>query len=217
MILVNFKVYKETFGEGAVNLAKACKSAANKTGVEIFPVVSAIDAYRITNEVGVKVIIQHTDGMIEGAKSGFVSTEQAMVAGVKGSLLNHSEHKIKPGTIKKMLSEWPKDFMSIVCIQTQGQTERWARKIRADYIAYEPSYLIGNKEKSVATEKPEVIEKIVKAYPEIPVLVGAGIHTVDDVKISLKLGAKGILISSAIVKSANPEADLLKLAKAFSV
>lgn len=215
MILVNFKVYKETFGEGAIKLAQACKAVAEKTKVKIYPIVSVFDAYRIMKEVGIEVMIQHTDGMIEGAKNGFVSTEQAMALGISGSLLNHSEHKMKPGTIKKMLVAWPKNFVSVVCVQTQGQVERWAKNIKPDYIAYEPSYLIGNPEKSVATEKPEVVEKIVKAYPGIPVLVGAGIHSVEDVKISLALGAKGVLISSAIVKSANPEADLLKLAEVF--
>ena len=217
MILVNFKIYRETFGEGSIKLARACKSAAEKSGVKIYPVVSAIDACRIIKEVDIEVMIQHTDGMIEGARSGFVSTEQAALAGISGSLVNHSEHKLKPGAIKGMLSIWPEKFKSVVCIQTHGQAERWAKNIKPDYIAYEPSYLIGNKEKSVATEKPEVIKKIVERYSGIPVLVGAGIHTVEDVKISLSLGAKGILISSAIVKSANPEADLLELAKAFGV
>ncbi|MFA5828766.1 MAG: triose-phosphate isomerase [Candidatus Shapirobacteria bacterium] len=217
MILVNFKIYRETFGEGATRLAAACKIVAEKTGVQIIPVVSAIDAYRIIKEVGMEVMVQHTDGMVEGTKSGFVSTEQAVLAGISGSLVNHSEHKVKPGTIKKMLAVWPEKFKSVVCIQTQGQTERWAKNIKPDFIAYEPSYLIACQERSVATEKPEVIEKIVDRYRGIPVLVGAGIHSVEDVRISLSLGAKGILISSFIVKSANPEADLLKLAEVFSV
>ena len=217
MILINFKVYRETFGEGAIKLAEACKTVMEKTGVKIYPVVAAIDAYRIIKEVGMEVMIQHTDGMVEGTKSGFVSTEQAMRLGVSGSLLNHSEHKMKPGTIKKILAAWPKGFKSVVCIQTQGQAERWAKNIKPDYIAYEPAYLIANQEKSVATEKPEVIKKMVELYKDIPVLVGAGIHSIEDVKISLELGAKGILVSSAIVKSANPEADLLKLAEAFGV
>ena len=52
-------------------------------------------------------------------------------------------------------------------------------------------------------------------YPKVPILVGAGIHSAEDVKVSLKLGAKGILISSYIVKSKNPEEKLTELAKCF--
>jgi len=60
-----------------------------------------------------------------------------------------------------------------------------------------------------------VIKKIVKMCPKVPILVGAGIHSAEDVKVSLKLGAKGILISSYIVKSKNPEEKLMELAKCF--
>jgi len=39
-----------------------------------------------------------------------------------------------------------------------GQSETWAKNITPDFIAYEPKDLIGSKEKSVASEKPEVIK-----------------------------------------------------------
>ncbi len=122
MIFVNFKIYKESWGDGALRLAEVCKKVMEKSGVKIFPVVAALDVYRITKEVGIKVYIQHTDGMIEGAKTGYVSTEQAIMNGAVGALINHSEHRLKPGTIKKRLSSWPSEFKSIACIQTIGQT-----------------------------------------------------------------------------------------------
>jgi uncharacterized protein related to proFAR isomerase len=46
------------------------------------------------------------------------------------------------------------------------------------------------------------------------VLVGAGINSADDLKISLKLGAKGILLASAIVKSELPDNSLRNILKA---
>jgi triosephosphate isomerase len=67
----------------------------------------------------------------------------------------------------------------------------------------------------VASEKPEIIKKIVEKYPKIPILVGAGIHSKEDVKVSLKLGAKGILISSFIIKAKDPEKALNEIASAF--
>lgn len=217
MILVNFKIYKETFGDNAVKLAKICKEVMEETKVEIIPVVSALDAYRISSELKMKVYLQSVDEYFEGAKTGNISPIQAKELGIGGSLLNHSEHKIKSGTIKKILKNWPSDFDSVICIQTLGQTEKWAKNIKPTMIAYEPSYLIGSKDKSVSTEKPEVVKKMVEKFKDIPVLAGAGIKTKEDIKIALKLGAKGILISSAIIKSNDPKKDLLELTEVFGV
>ncbi|MDD2483224.1 MAG: triose-phosphate isomerase [Candidatus Shapirobacteria bacterium] len=215
MILVNFKLYKETFGGGALKLAEICQRVAKKSGVEIIPVVSSLDAFRIKEKLGMKVYIQAVDEVTEGAKTGFISPFQASELKIEGTLLNHSEHRIKAGSIKKLLKKWPKDFKSIVCISTLGQAQTWAKNIKPDMIAYEPKELIGSKDKSVATEKPEMIKKIVEKYPKIPVLVGAGIHSKEDVKISLKIGARGVLISSFIVKAKDPEKELMEIASAF--
>lgn len=215
MILVNFKLYKETFGDGALKLAEICQRVSKKSGIEIIPVVSALDAVRIMEKLKMKVYIQAVDNTVDGAKTGFISPFQASELKIGGTLINHSEHRIKPGSIKKMLKNWPKDFKSVVCVSTLGQTDEWARNIKPDMIAYEPKELIGNKDKSVATEKPEMIKKIVEKYPKIPVLVGAGIHSKEDVKVSLRLGAKGILISSFIVKAKDPEKELMEIASVF--
>ena len=215
MILVNFKLYKETFGDGALKLAEICKKVSDKSGVKIIPVVSALDAVRIKEKLGIDVFLQSVDEFNEGSKSGFISPFQAESLKIDGSLLNHSEHRIKPGTIKKILKNYPKNFKSVVCISSLGQAEGWAKNIKPDMIAYEPKEFIGNKEKSVASEKPEIIKKIVEKYPKIPILVGAGIHSKEDVSVSLKLGAKGVLISTFIIKAKDPEKELTEIASAF--
>jgi len=215
MILINFKIYKETFGDRALELAEICKKVSQKSGVKIIPVVSALDAVRIKEKKGMEVFLQAVDEYNDGAKSGFVSPFQAEALKIDGSLINHSEHKIKPGTVKKILENYPQNFKSVVCIGSLGQACGWAKSIKPDWIAYEPKEFIGNSEKSVATEKPEIIKKIVEKYPNVPVLVGAGIHSKEDVVVSLKLGAKGVLISSFIIKAKDPEKELTELASAF--
>lgn len=217
MILVNFKIYKETFGDKALELAKICKKVSKKTGIKIIPVVSALDAVRIISELKMDVYLQHVDCVDDGAKSGMVCANQAKILGVKGSLLNHSEHRLKPGTVKKLLKNWPKNFESVVCISSMGQADGWAKNISPDMIAYEPKQFIGNREKSVASEKPEIIRKMVEKYNKLSVLVGAGVHSREDVVIARSLGAKGILVATDVVKADNPEKELLKLASAFSV
>lgn len=216
MIAVNFKIYEETFGDKALELAKICQKIEKKTKVKIIPVVSALDAFRIKNELDIEVWLQSVDDMFEGAKSGAISPVQAKNLGIFGTLINHSENKKKPGTIKKMMANWPNDFKIMLCLSSLGQAEGWAKNLKPDFIAYEPKYLIGSKDKSVATEKPEIIKKMVDKYRKIPVFVGAGIHSAKDVEISLKLGAKGILVSSYVVKSKNPEKKLEELASCFN-
>ena len=217
MILVNFKIYKQSFGMGAVELAKTCQEVAKKTKVEIIPVVSALDGWRIKTEVGGKVFLQNVDEYKEGAKTGQISAVAAKELGLDGSLLNHSECRKKPGTIRKMIKCWPKDFVSVVCLQSLGQAEKWGRKIKADFVAYEPKDLIGSKDKSVASEKSSVIKNMVKILEPTPILVGAGIHQAKDVEVALKMGAKGILVASDVVKAENPRKELLELAEAFRV
>jgi len=217
MILINFKIYKQSFSEGAVELAKMCQEVSQKTKVEIIPVVSALDGWRIKSEVGGKVFLQNVDEYEEGAKTGQISSVAAKELGLDGSLLNHSECRKKPGTIRKMVKAWPEGLVSVVCLQSLGQAEKWGRKIKADFIAYEPKELIGSKDQSVASEKASVIKKMVKILEPTPVLVGAGIHQAKDVEVSLKMGARGILVASDVVKAEDPRKELLELAEVFRV
>jgi len=215
MIIVNFKIYEESFGDKALSLAKICRKVGEEFKVEIVPAVSALDAVRIKEKLGMKVFLQSVDEFFEGAATGSISPIQAKALGIDGAILNHSENRLKPGTLKRMLKNWPKGFESVVCIQSFGQTERWAKDIKADFVAYEPKHLIGSKDKSVATEEPEMIKKMVQKYKKIPVLVGAGIKSEEDMKVSKKMGAKGLLISSSIVKAKDPESKLRELIMAF--
>lgn len=205
MIIVNFKTYPQTFGNGAINLAKICQSVSKKTGVKIIPAVSALDCSRLDSPV----FLQYLDN--------YTSAIQASKIGVTGSLLNHSDHRLKPGTISQILKSLPPDFISVLCLKSLGQAQTWAKKLKPTYFAYEPPELIGNKHQSVATVKPETITNISRQLGKIPLLVGAGIHSHADVIASLKLGAVGILVATDIVTASDPEAQLLDLANGFKV
>lgn len=236
MIWVNFKIYQESFGEGGLKLARICRRVEEKTKVKIIPVVSSLDLWRIKKEVGGEVWLQHVDLFFEGRGTGWVSPLQAMILGGGGTLLNHAEHKIPPGKIRQILAylkrdqwveHWKKEveivsdkisrFKTMVCFRTKGQARQWVRKLKglADFVAYEPPELIGG-EISVSQAQPEVIERIVKILPRQKVIVGAGIKSQTDVKRALQLGAKGVLVSSAVVKAKDPEEKLLELSEGFS-
>lgn len=213
MIVVNFKTYKEATGYRAINLARICKRVQEDTGVRIVAVPQVADL-RNCVETGADCWVQHVDPVEQGKNTGWISREDVEEAGAMGTLLNHSEHKLELETLgKTMAVVGGLAFESCVCAAGVDEAIKVAELI-PDYIAYEPPELIGSRDKSVSTEKPEIIEQVVKAV-SFPVLVGAGVHSPDDVKVALKLGAKGVLLATDVVLSEAPEKELRDLAMAF--
>jgi len=66
-------------------------------------------------------------------------------------------------------------------------------------------------------KKPGSIRESVKIANQlgIPLLVGAGIHSGEDIKKALELGAKGVVVATAVVKAFDPKAKLLELTQEF--
>jgi len=239
MIFVNFKTYPQGTGEKAVRLARICEKVAKKTKVEIIPVVQVVDLWRIRQAVEIPLFVQHVDLFPQGKHSGWINLEAVMSAGAVGTLLNHSEHPMPPGTIRQILKRvrfrHPElvsgsrkipdqvrndvkrsSFQVVVCCKTLGQVARLV-KLKPDFLAYEPPELIGSKQISVATAHPRTIEKVVKITTPrgVAVIVGAGIHSAKDVKVSLQKGAVGILLATDVVLAKDPEKELIELAEAF--
>lgn len=217
MILINFKLYKETFGEGAIKLAKIVKDVSQRYKIRIVVTTSALDAVRVKETTGADVWLQDVDEYAEGKATGWISMNQAMHLGIKGSLLNHSEHQKPKGTVQKIIRSRPQGFEIMTCAKSLGQIERWVDGSKPDWILYEPPELIASKDKSVATEKPEVIKNAVELVKNSRLMVGAGVKSKKDVEVSLKMGAKGVGLSSAFVLGENPKAVLEEIASGFSV
>jgi triosephosphate isomerase len=51
--------------------------------------------------------------------------------------------------------------------------------LKPDFVSYEPPELIGSRDKSAVTERPEVISEAVELSKKesVPLIVGAGIHS----------------------------------------
>ena len=219
MIFVNFKTYPEATGEKAVKLAKICVEVAKETGVKIIPIVQAVDLGRVAS-LGAEVWTQHVDWQPAGQWTGFTNLEAIIGAGAKGTLLNHAEHQIPSGTIKQTIARIQKfkglkvqRFKTMICCRTFGQVEKFV-KMKPDFLAYEPKELIGG-QISVSEVQPGAIGHLVEIAEKIPTVAGEGIHDGEDVKTTLKLGIKGILVSSAVVLAENPKQKLLELANDY--
>ena len=89
--------------------------------------------------------------------------------------------------------------------------------LKPTFIAYEPPELVGSKTTSVAKAKPEVISQAVEISKEkgVPLIVGAGIKSGQDVKKSIDLGATGFAVASSIVTADDPKEQLLDLVEGF--
>jgi triosephosphate isomerase (TIM) len=211
---INFKTYLEATGEGAVRLAKICAKVAREEKQEIIPIVQAVDLFRINQVVDGPVWTQHVDWQNPGQATGWTSPETVIAAGALGTLLNHSEHHLPPGTIKQTIKKTKdinNNFKVMVCAGTLGQLKKLVFT-KPDYLAYEIKELIGGPD-SIAKMSSKSVRKaiIIAKEKNIPLIIGAGINSQEDILLSKKMGARGVLVSSAVVLADNPEEKLREL------
>jgi len=207
MPIINTKNYK--YGNELLTLAHKIQKYTPKAII----CVPATEIAAISKHTKLKVYAQHV-GFSEQSKrgTGYVTPEAVKHSGAKGTLLNHSEHKLSFSNLKRTVNDCKKiGLHTIVCVPNLSE----ARKIKAlkPYaIAYEDPKLVASG-KSIANYKAEEILKFVKLLEnsEIIPLCGAGISDENDVKAALMLGCEGVLIASAIANSKNPEALLKRL------
>lgn len=214
MIIVNFKAYKEACGKNAVKLAKICEEVSKKSKVQISVAVQAADIESVARSVSVPVLAQHVDAIEAGPYTGWTLPESVRDAGAVGSLLNHSELKLPPAMLMRAVKRLKKlGMISIVCADNPVE-EQSIVSAAPDMLAIEPPELIGGKV-SVSKARPELISESVRRAGDIPVFVGAGVHTSEDVRTALKLGAKGVLVASGVVLAKDQKKALLELVKGF--
>lgn len=214
MIFVNFKTYKEGTGEGAVKLAKTCQEVGKKTSIKIIPLVQAVDIFRLAQK-GFEIWAQHIDDINFGSNTGQILPQAIAEAGAKGTLLNHSENKLPAEIIKETIRRCRSLKLKVLVCCESVEEGKEIVEAKPDLLVYEPPEFIGSRTASVSTAKPEVIRDFTKRIKDIPILVGAGIHSKEDVKIAVKLGAVGVLVATDIVLAKDPKKELIDLAKGF--
>lgn len=218
-LIVNFKGYRKGIGKKAFELSKVCEDVSRTTGVNIAVVPQFTDLRMISKDLDVEVFSQHIDPINYGSNTGHVLPEAVKKSGANGTLLNHSERRIDQVDIEKGIKRAEElDMETLVCVQNVEEAEK-VSNLKPDYIAYEPPELIGG-DISVSQSKPDILRRAVKKIKSIDksieVLTGAGIKTSQDVKKALKLGTKGVLVASGIIKADKPKKALKELVKGFS-
>lgn len=214
IVILNYKTYLESSGENALELARALKSASEESGITMVAAPQAADIYRIQDQISLPIFAQHIDPITPGGHTGSNLIETLIEAGISGSLINHSENRMKLADIDEVIQLCKQnDIESCVCTNNIA-TSKAIATFSPDAVAVEPPELIGTGI-PVSQAQPEVVEDSVKGVKsinkKIKVLCGAGISTGDDMKAAMDLGADGVLLASGIVKAKNPNEALLDL------
>jgi len=215
MIITNFKTYESATGQAALALAKLHAEVAKKTGADIRVAVQAMDLFRISQEVDIPVLAQHIDPVNFGSHTGHILPESVKSAGGAGTLLNHSENRLERPMLEASIKRAKEmGLVTIVCAQDPEEGASFL-EFDPDFIAVEPPELIGG-EISVSTAQPEIIENAAKLIGD-KLLVGAGVKNGEDVKIAMKLGARGVLLASGVTKASDPGAVLMDLVSGLGI
>lgn len=214
IVILNYKTYLESSGENALELARALKSASEESVITMVAAPQAADIYRIQDQISLPIFAQHIDPITPGGHTGSNLIETLIEAGISGSLINHSENRMKLADIDEVIQLCKQnDIESCVCTNNIA-TSKAIATFSPDAVAVEPPELIGTGI-PVSQAQPEVVEDSVKGVKsinkKIKVLCGAGISTGDDMKAAMDLGADGVLLASGIVKAENPKEALLDL------
>lgn len=215
VIMLNVKAYSESMGEKGLLLAKACQEVTEETGVSTAICPQQVDLSWIARQVDIPVLAQHVDAFSPGSSTGWTVLDAVKASGAVGTLLNHSEHRMKIADIESVVAEANKlGLVTVVCTNNISVSSA-AAALGPTMVAIEPPELIGSGI-PVSKANPGIVEESVRAVKDVSsdvtVLCGAGISKGEDVKAALGLGTEGVLLASGVVKAENPKEVLLDLA-----
>jgi len=205
-ILVNLKAYPCD----PIEVATAARDVADASGVRIAVSPQAADIARVA-ETGVETWAQHVSPNDHGSHTGSTLAEAVADNGAVGTLINHSENRLKLANIDASVRAAERaDLEAVVCANNPAQVGA-AAALTPDAVAVEPPALIGG-DVSVATADPGIVEDAVAAADavdsDVDVFCGAGVSTGDDIDAAGELGASGVLLASGVAKADDPVAVL---------
>ena len=214
-IVLNVKTYAEATGVKALEIAKLMDKISQETGASMAIAVQATDISLCAREVGIPVFAEHIDPVKPGSHTGWTLPEAVKEAGAIGTLINHSEHRLKLADIDVCITKAKELGLDHIVCTNNVATSKAAATFSPNFIAVEPPELIGG-DISVTTANPDIVSSSVDAVKAIDknvkVLCGAGVKNGKDVAKSIELGADGVLLASGVVKAKDKEKVIRDLA-----
>ena len=205
-VLVNLKAYPCD----PIEVATAAADVADDSGVRVAVAPQAANIESVA-ETGVETWAQHVSPNEHGSHTGSTLAEAVADAGAVGTMLNHSENRLKLADIDASLDAADRvDLETIVCANNPEQIGA-AAALGPDAVAVEPPELIGTGT-PVSQADPDIVTGAVDAAArvdgDVDVLCGAGISTGEDLVSASDLGATGVLLASGVAKADDPRAAL---------
>lgn len=205
-VLINCKAYPCD----PVEIGKVAHEVSEDSGtrIAVSPQTARLEAVA---ETGVETWAQHTDGNEPGSHTGSTLAESLAEAGATGTLLNHSEKRLKLADIDAGLETAERAGLeTVVCANNPEQVKAVAA-LGPDSVAVEPPELIGSGT-PVSQADPDIVTDAVAAAEavdgSVSVLCGAGISTGEDLTAAEELGAEGVLLASGVAKADDPREAL---------
>ncbi len=215
-LVLNFKSHQEVLGDGAVKLARIAESVSHMTNTDIILAPPAPFLALVASKTSCKVYAQSIDQKPSSRVGRNITAQMAAAAGARGAMLNHSDFRIHARLIESAALEVRNAGLELLlCSETTQEAGRLA-KARPTYLVIEDKQLIGSGV-SITSANPNLISDSLKAARAAGFkgrfLSGAGIREAKDVETAISLGADGVLVSSAVIKSADWRAKLLELSR----
>lgn len=202
-ILVNLKAYSCD----ALTISHGAQAVTESSGERV-AVAPQTAQLRAVSETGVETWAQHISGNTYGSHTGSTLGASVAEAGATGTLLNHSECRLRLATIDAAITRAHAAGLSVIVCANNPEQIAAVTALGPEYVAVEPPELIGSGT-PVSQADPDIVRDAVKAAESVDesvdVLCGAGISTGVDVAAARELGADGVLLASGVAKAPDPE------------
>jgi triosephosphate isomerase len=163
------------------------------------------------------VFAQHMDPVRPGRGVGAVLPEALREAGAVGSLLNHSEKRLRPEELRMATERAREAGLAVLVFADSPEQAGEVARLRPDIVLAEPPDLIATG-RSVGTAMAGFVTEALAAVravdPHILVMSGAGVNDARDVDRIMHLGLDGTGSSSGILKAPDPVAAMRAMLEA---
>jgi len=215
VIVLNVKTYAEATGDKALEIGLLMDKISQETGASMAIAVQATDITLCSRELKIPVFAEHIDPIKPGSHTGWTLPEAVKNAGAIGTLINHSEHRLKLADIDVCITHAKALGLDHIVCSNNVATSKAIAAFSPNFVAVEPPELIGG-DISVTTADPGIISNSVNVVKQIDekvrILCGAGVKNGKDVAKAVELGSDGVLLASGIVKANDKEKVIRDLA-----
>jgi triosephosphate isomerase len=208
LLILNLKAHEQGIGRRARYIGDIVNRLSNDSGVRIVLAAQPTDIENLSYKN--EVFAQHIDPIPYGSSTGYILPEAVRGAGATGTLINHSERMLSMDEIRQRIERAKNVGLSTVVFASSAEQAEQIAGMSPNYITVEHPE---SGEVSLSKANPvlinETVSRVRAANPAVRILAGEGINSGQDVMAALALGTTGVLISSAVLKSNNPE-DVLR-------